>query len=230
MLPLWRLLLLRLRLRLLLLFRCALLRGRRFLVPLRQIFSTPGPENATFNFRLAVVTTCRRVPAKPYSQYSSRPSTIRLSSKSTTAVGFVIAVLIVGAIGSIAYYQFEVAPSQNNTSSTTTTTSPPAVTCKGTNCAYVNITAGASGCTNPSSPCGFDPATLTVVIGVNNTVMWTNQDQAVHTVTGSNWGSSEAPGISPGGNFTYTFATAGSYQYHCIYHSGMIGTVVVKNS
>ena len=152
-----------------------------------------------------------------------------MSSKSTTAVGLVIALLIVGAIGSIAYYQFEVAPGQTSTSTTTTPTTT-AVACKGTNCAYVNITAGASGCTNPSSPCGFDPATITVVIGVNNTVMWTNQDLAVHTVTGSNWGSSEAPGISPGGNFTYTFTTAGSYQYHCIYHAGMIGTVVVKNS
>lgn len=152
-----------------------------------------------------------------------------MSSKSTTAVGLVIALLIVGALGSIAYYQFEVAPSQNSTTTVTTTTSA-GVTCKGTNCGYVNITAGASVCTNPGSPCGFDPATITVVIGVNNTVMWTNQDQAVHTVTGSNWGSSEAPGINPGGNFTYTFATAGTYQYHCIYHAGMIGSVVVKNS
>lgn len=161
-------------------------------------------------------------------------SAVGLSSKSTTAVGLVIAVLIIGAVASIAYYQFEVAPGQNSTasSSTATTSTSPSVACKGTNCAYVNISSGASACTNPSTPCGFDPATITVVMGLNNTVMWTNQDQAVHTVTGTGWGvvvTSTYLGIPPGGNFTYTFTTPGTYQYHCIYHPGMIGTVVVKS-
>ena len=33
--------------------------------------------------------------------------------------------------------------------------------------------------------------------------------------------------IGPGGIFTHTFATSGTYTYHCIYHSPMTGTVVV---
>ncbi|MGP8124340.1 MAG: cupredoxin domain-containing protein [Nitrososphaerales archaeon] len=156
-----------------------------------------------------------------------------MSNRSTTAVGLVVAILIVGAIASIGYYQFEVAPNQ-----TTSSTSSPtiAVTCAKTNCAYVNITSGAGSCILPTV-CGFSPATITVVMGVNNTVVWTNDDTAVHTitpVTGSGWGFTQTcqgvPGLCQGDTFQYTFPAAGTYQYHCIYHSGMEGTVIVKNS
>ena len=151
-----------------------------------------------------------------------------MSNKGTTAVGVVVVLLVIGALASISYYQFEVAPGQN--ASTTSTTSQQSVVCGKTNCAYVSMASGAASCTNASSPCGFAPASITVVIGVNNTVVWTNDDQAVHTVTplvGSSWGSSESPGVMPGGNYTYTFTAAGTYEYHCIYHGGMIGTVKV---
>ena len=159
-----------------------------------------------------------------------------MSSKSTTAVGVIVALLIVGAIASIAYYQFEASRNQATTS-TTSTSSATLVTCGKTNCAYVNITAGASGCTNPSSPCGFSPATITVVMGVNNTVVWTNEDSATHTVTpvsGSAWGVTQdcqgILGLCQGDTYQYTFPAAGTYQYECIYHAGMRGTVIVVNS
>lgn len=150
----------------------------------------------------------------------------------------VVAILIIGALASIGYYQFEVARSQTSTSATTTS-STTVVTCTKTNCAYVEITPGADGCINPSSPCGFSPAMITVVIGTNNTVLWTNNDTALHTVTpdtGSAWGvtatcqSFGALGICPGGTYQYTFTAAGTYQYKCLYHPGMLGEVIVLAS
>lgn len=70
------------------------------------------------------------------------------------------------------------------------------------------------------------PNQVTVVIGVNNTVTWVNNDSAPHTVTAKG-GSFSSGNIGSGGSYTYTFTTPGTYSYFCIYHSWMIGTVVV---
>ena len=35
--------------------------------------------------------------------------------------------------------------------------------------------------------------------------------------------------IPNGGNYAHVFANAGSFSYHCIYHAGMTGTVVVNS-
>lgn len=75
----------------------------------------------------------------------------------------------------------------------------------------------------------FSPATITLVIGVNNTVTWTNMDSVIHTVTadGGTFGSND---LSNGQTFTFTFTTPGSYGYHCSIHTYMKGTVIVKGS
>ena len=88
----------------------------------------------------------------------------------------------------------------------------------------VSIPNGTS--TNTASP-GYSPATITVVIGVNNTVTWTNNDLSVHTVT-ANDKSFSSGDMAPGVSFSFTFTTPGIYSYHCVYHSWMSGTVVVK--
>jgi plastocyanin len=90
----------------------------------------------------------------------------------------------------------------------------------------VNIPVGAS---NPSGAPGYSPDNVTVVIGVNNTVMWVNQDSSPHTVT-ANDNSFDSGNLNPGATFIYTFNTPGTFSYHCIYHSWMKGTVVVKGS
>jgi len=78
----------------------------------------------------------------------------------------------------------------------------------------------------------FSPATLTVA--VNTSVTWTNKDGVAHTVT------SDSPMFDSGNlaaydsyNYTYAtysfqFTTKGSYKYHCSYHSGMTGTIIVQ--
>jgi len=77
----------------------------------------------------------------------------------------------------------------------------------------------------------FVPATITVKAGT--IITWTNNDSVAHTVTSDSnlfdSGAINAPGLyTSGGSFSYTFATAGTYPYHCTYHSGMTGKVVVN--
>ncbi|HME18720.1 MAG TPA: cupredoxin domain-containing protein [Nitrososphaerales archaeon] len=90
----------------------------------------------------------------------------------------------------------------------------------------VGILAGAG---TPGTNQGFSPDRITVVIGVNNTVVWTNNDSQPHTVT-ANGESFDSGFMAPGATFTYTFTTPGVYGYHCTYHPWMTGTVVVKKA
>jgi LPXTG-motif cell wall-anchored protein len=75
----------------------------------------------------------------------------------------------------------------------------------------------------------FDPKTITVNVG--DTVMWMDQGQNEHTVTADD-GSFDSGDLKTGEktSFSFTFAKAGSFPYHCKYHaaSGMVGTVVVQ--
>lgn len=80
---------------------------------------------------------------------------------------------------------------------------------------------------NTSIGKAYLPDPVTVVIGVNNTVTWNNDDNAPHTVT-ANDASFDSGNVAPGQSFTYTFTTPGTYQYHCIYHPWMVGTIIVK--
>lgn len=84
--------------------------------------------------------------------------------------------------------------------------------------------------TDSSGSFAFSPATLTVSVGT--TVTWTNMTGAPHTVT-SNDGKSFDSGINTpigaqGGTFSFTFTKAGTFAYHCQFHTFMMGTIIVK--
>jgi hypothetical protein len=55
-------------------------------------------------------------------------------------------------------------------------------------------------------------------------VTWTNLDGAGHTATGAGFDSGV---LRQNGVFTHTFATPGSFDYHCDIHPSMRGTVTV---
>ena len=82
-----------------------------------------------------------------------------------------------------------------------------------------------------SQSLNFQPVNIVVVIGVNNTVDWTNDDSAPHTVTSKNVPAGAASFNSGNMNssavFTHTFNVPGTYSYYCEYHSWMQGTVTV---
>ncbi len=82
---------------------------------------------------------------------------------------------------------------------------------------------------NPSL--NYEPPTVTVIVGVNNTIKWVDQDSIPHTVTSSSGTptSFDSRTMNQGDTFTVTLTTPGTYGYFCQFHPGwMKGTVVVK--
>jgi amicyanin len=71
----------------------------------------------------------------------------------------------------------------------------------------------------------FNPPTLTVAVGT--TVTWTNEDDIPHTVV-STTKAFKSKVLDTGDSFTFTFTTAGEYEYFCSIHPHMTGKVVVE--
>jgi glucose/arabinose dehydrogenase/plastocyanin len=71
----------------------------------------------------------------------------------------------------------------------------------------------------------FQPATLTINPG--DTVTWVNNDTAAHTST-SDTGVWDSGTLASGQSFSFTFTSPGSFPYHCEFHPGMLGTIVVN--
>jgi plastocyanin len=71
------------------------------------------------------------------------------------------------------------------------------------------------------------------VIGINNTVVWTNDDSVVHTVTSlsvpSGASTFNSGNINAGSTSSHTFSTPGVYKYYCVIHPWMGGEVIVKS-
>ncbi len=109
---------------------------------------------------------------------------------------------------------------ENSTSGPTTQTTSTGVAAAGP---VVSIPSGAA---MQTSTMYYSPSTITVVIGVNNTVTWVNNDDAPHTVTASD-GSFNSGNLNAGQSWTFTFTTPGTYAYSCAYHPWMKGTVIV---
>lgn len=70
----------------------------------------------------------------------------------------------------------------------------------------------------------YDPTPLQIAVGT--TVTWTNNDPAPHTATAKD-GSFDSGNIAPGESASLEFTTAGSFDYTCLYHPNMSGTIVV---
>ena len=71
----------------------------------------------------------------------------------------------------------------------------------------------------------FDPASMTISVG--DTVTWTNEDKAPHTVTSTDGGPLDSPTLQQGDSWSFTFTKPGTYQYYCAIHPDMVGTVTV---
>ena len=74
----------------------------------------------------------------------------------------------------------------------------------------------------------------TIQVKVGDTVMWTNDDDTLHTVT-SGSGTDENMGadfdsgmMATGKTFEHTFTAGGEYPYFCMVHPDMIGKVIVS--
>ena len=70
----------------------------------------------------------------------------------------------------------------------------------------------------------FAPGSLSAEAG--QSVTWTNQDGAAHTVTADD-GAFDSGNLAGGEEFSFAFDEAGTYAYHCNIHPRMKGTVTV---
>ena len=87
------------------------------------------------------------------------------------------------------------------------------------------------GCEETAGGC-FIPNTGTIDVG--GTVTWENNDTAAHTSTGGS--ATEGPSgvfdsslIMAGSSFSWTFDSVGTYDYFCMVHPWMSGTVIVED-
>ena len=88
---------------------------------------------------------------------------------------------------------------------------------------------GVPGC-EETSEC-YLPSSLT--IGTGTTVTWENIDNAAHLATsgtpaGGPDGVFDSGMIMAGGTFEHEFIDSGEFQYYCIVHPWMVGTVTVE--
>lgn len=67
-----------------------------------------------------------------------------------------------------------------------------------------------------------------VTINVGDQVKWTNLDSSPHTATSMSGPTSFDSGtLTQNQTFTYTFTTAGEYEYMCNIHHSMTGMITV---
>ncbi len=74
----------------------------------------------------------------------------------------------------------------------------------------------------------FGKGTIRIARGVS--VVWTNRDSDLHTVT-SNPGSRisfDSGTLRQGHTFRFTFTRRGTFSYHCAFHAFMHGKVIVS--
>ncbi len=124
--------------------------------------------------------------------------------------GMLTMIVLISIISAMSIGAYEAGNSQTSNSSVT-----------------VLIVPGASKSNNPTGH--FSPQNVTVVIGINNTVVWINHDYSIHTITSRN-GLFGSGLLNTGDKWSYTFHTVGYFSYYCSIHPFMMGTVVVKNA
>lgn len=152
--------------------------------------------------------------------------------KGSVGVALAVAALIIIAVTSVGYYQFVVCKPTSCATSTSTSAAITASGCTPPACVTIKINPGAATLTTTA----FSPDVATLVIGVNNTFQFLNNDSqsggVPHTAT-----AKTCPKVCPfdTGVFAYnvtsqmfTISAPGTYPYFCQIHpSTMVGTIVV---
>lgn len=83
----------------------------------------------------------------------------------------------------------------------------------------------------------YEPKNAIVTLGVDNHVIWHNEDAIAHTVTGLHGYEDSYSGefaslgvIKPGETFSFLFTEPGIIEYQCIPHPWMRGTITVEDN
>jgi plastocyanin len=79
----------------------------------------------------------------------------------------------------------------------------------------------------PQDEWGYAPSTRTVPAGT--WVTWSNAGEETHSVTASD-GSFDSGDLDPSEGFSWYFDQPGSFQYTCVEHPWMAGTIEVSGA
>lgn len=98
----------------------------------------------------------------------------------------------------------------------------------------INIIEGSA---SPEQQDNFVPKLVDIQLGIDNHVVWQNEDNTPHTVTpdhdvaDSYSGPFGSPGvIKPGEKYEFTFTEEHEIEYHCSPHPWMTGKLIVTKA
>lgn len=90
------------------------------------------------------------------------------------------------------------------------------------------------GSANPNQQDNFEPKLVNIQLGLDNHVIWTNDDDTPHTVTPDHniadpySGPFGSPGVVKAGEkYEFLFTESYEIKYHCEPHPWMTGTLVI---
>jgi plastocyanin len=143
---------------------------------------------------------------------------------SSHAYGIGLIAVIVGTGVGVAYYQMFFIPEFN---------AKPHLDPKIINPGQTINIAVVPGAFNQDQPDNFIPKKQPVQLGVNNLVVWKNNDNVPHFVTidpKSHYndlysGALDSPAIMPGKTFSFLFTQEGTINYYCKVHPWMTGEI-----
>jgi len=150
---------------------------------------------------------------------------LSISPTSSHAYGIGIIAVIVGIAIGISYYQLYYLPEANAKPRVSHEILEPVGVTK------IDIIIGSG---LPDQKDNFVPKLVNIQLGIDNVVIWTNQDDTAHTVTpdhrmadsySGDFGSSGV--IKPGEEYEFLFTTANVVEYHCEPHPWMKGKLEI---
>jgi len=150
-----------------------------------------------------------------------------------TGVGFDTGILEPGALGTITFdepgtfpYSCQIHPEMVGRVEVRDETGvvPDAASASPAASPQASPIANAPGATVTMIDIAFDPPQLEIPAGT--TVTWTNAEAIPHTATAVD-GLFDSGVLEEGATFQHTFATAGAFDYVCVIHPDMRGTVTV---
>lgn len=136
----------------------------------------------------------------------------------------IIIIVVLIAVAAVAAFAAMGAGNKNNTQTQSTASTTPTENSTNKQSSNTATSTNAVEIKNFS----FTPGTIKVKVG--ETVTWTNQDSAEHSVIADNE-SADAPRselLAKGESYSFSFKKAGTYAYHCGAHPYMKATVTVE--
>jgi plastocyanin len=149
----------------------------------------------------------------------------------TNTAGISIIAFIVAIAASLVYYQYFYLPEVNKR---------PAIPQEILNPPQSVTVTIVEGSANPDQERNYVPKQVRGMLGVDNKIVWVNEDTTFHSVTSDNGFEDRINGkfdsiatiglVEPAGTWEFTFTETGEYPYHCEPHPWMKGKVTIVES